>query len=238
MTPIRTDKFSWISGTTYASAKGKVTRLPVPGFIPVSGSFGSRFGNAFVQQGQLITVIQAVNGCTALNAAGTACPSANRVLTFVGNSAPDYQMGFSNDFTFGSFRLSSLVDWRKGGLGVNLTNDYFYGSGLAKDTALASKQLAAFAKGTDVWLESTGFVKIREIALGYDLPASVTSHVFNGHAQGASIELSGRNLGTWTKYTGLDPEVSNFGNQALGRFQDVTPYPPSRTFYLSINTTF
>ena len=238
MTPIRTDRLSWVSGTTYSSAKGKVTRLPVPGFIPVSGSFGSRFGNAFVQQGQLITVMQAVNGCTALNAAGTACPSANRVLTFIGNSAPDYEMGFTNDFSFGPLRLSSLVDWRKGGLGVNLTNDYFYGSGLAKDTALAARQLSNFAKGIDVWAENTGFVKLRELTLGYELPAGMASRLFNGHAENARIELSGRNLATWTKYTGLDPEVSNFGNQALGRFQDVTPYPPSRQFFLTIATTF
>jgi hypothetical protein len=66
----------------------------------------------------------------------------------------------------------------------------------------------------------------------------LSSRLFNGHAEKASIELSGRNLGTWTKYTGLDPEVSNFGNQSLGRFQDVTPYPPSRQFYLTIATTF
>jgi TonB-dependent SusC/RagA subfamily outer membrane receptor len=238
MTPIRTDRLSWVSGTTYSSALGKVTRLPVPGFIPPSGSFGSRFGNAFVQQGQIFTILQAVNGCTALNAAGTACPSANRVLTFVGNSAPDYEMGFSNDFTFGSFRLSSLVDWRKGGLAVNLTNDYFYGSGLVKDTLLAQTQLANFRKGIDVWVENAGFVKLRELTLGYELPSAMASRLFNGHAQNARIELSGRNLWTKTKYTGLDPEVSNFGNQALGRFQDVTPYPPSRLFYFTIATTF
>ena len=239
MTPIRTDRFSWVSGTTYSSNKGKVTQLPVPGFIPPSGSFGSRFGNAFVQQGQLITVMQAVNGCSALNAAGTACPSANRLLLFVGNSAPDFEMGFTNDLTFGSFRLSSLFDWRKGGLGVNLTNDYFVSSGLGfPDTARAPKMAAAFSKGTDVWLENTGFLKLRELTLGYELPAAMASRLFNGHAQGARIELSGRNLWTRTKYTGLDPEVSNFGNQALGRFQDVTPYPPSRLFYFSIATTF
>ncbi|GAC1485609.1 MAG: SusC/RagA family TonB-linked outer membrane protein [Gemmatimonadaceae bacterium] len=238
MTPIRTDNFSWVSGTTYSSAKGKVTQLPVPGFIPPSGSFGSRFGNAFVQQGQLITVLQAVNGCSKLNAAGTSCPSANRLLLFVGNSAPDYEMGFTNDLSYGPFRLSSLFDWRKGGLAVNLTNDYFYGSGLAKDTALANRQLAAFRKGVDVWLENAGFLKLRELTLGYELPAAMASRLFNGHAQNARLELSGRNLWTRTKYTGLDPEVSNFGNQALGRFQDVTPYPPSRLFYLSIATTF
>jgi TonB-dependent starch-binding outer membrane protein SusC len=239
MTPIRTaGGFEWISGTTYSSNKGKVTQLPVPGFIPASGSFGSRFGNAFIQQGQLITVVQAVNGCTALNAAGTSCPSANRVLTFVGNAAPDYEMGFSNDLNFGSFHFSSLVDWRKGGLGVNLTNDYFVGAGTLADTARARAMLSAFAKGTDVWLENSGFVKIREMTLGYDLPSSMSSRLFQGHAQNARIEISGRNLKTWTKYTGLDPEVSNFGNQPLGRFQDVTPYPPSRQWYLTVNTTF
>jgi len=237
MTPIRTDRLEWISGTTYSSNKGKVTQLPVPGFIPASGSFGSRFGNAFIQQGQLITVLQAVNGCSAFNSAGT-CPSANRKLLFVGNAAPDYEMGFSNDLNFGSFHFSSLVDWRKGGLGVNLTNDYFVGAATYGDTAKATKMLSDFSKGIDVWLENSGFVKLRELTLGYDLPSTVASKLFNGHSQNARIELSGRNLKTWTKYTGLDPEVSNFGNQPLGRFQDVTPYPPSRQWYLTVNTSF
>jgi TonB-dependent starch-binding outer membrane protein SusC len=184
-----------------------------------------------------VTVLQAVNGCTALNAAGTSCPSANRILSFVGNSAPDYEMGFNNDLTFGSFRLSSLFDWRKGGLGINLTNNYFDG-GLGADTLAGQIRAAEFAKGKAVYVENSGFVKLRELTLGYELPDALTSRLFNGRAQNARVELSGRNLKTWTKYTGLDPEVSNFGNQPLGRFQDVTPYPPSRTFFLTINTTF
>jgi hypothetical protein len=52
------------------------------------------------------------------------------------------------------------------------------------------------------------------------------------------LELSGRNLYTWSPYTGYDPEVSNFSAQNLGRFQDVTPYPPSRSFFFSIATNF
>jgi len=231
MTPIQTANFSWISNTTYASFKGKVTQLPVPGFIPVSGSFGSRYGNAFVAQGQLLTVLQAVNGCKVAVTPGQACSSANRVLTFVGNSAPDYQMGFSNDFNLGPFRLSSLFDWRKGGLGVNLTNEYLVDFGLMADTARAREINDKFIAGTAAYVENTGFVKLRELTLGYELPAGLTSGLFQGRAQNARIEFSGRNLKTWTKYTGLDPEVSNFGNQPLGRFQDVTPYPPSRTFF-------
>ena len=56
--------------------------------------------------------------------------------------------------------------------------------------------------------------------------------VFKGLAD--LIELSGRNLLTFTGYSGLDPEVSNFGSQAISRNYDVTPYPPSRTFWLSV----
>ena len=77
-----------------------------------------------------------------------------------------------------------------------------------------------------------------------NLPREMIPYVLVDEPGGArrgwyiGIEFSGRNLATWTKYTGLDPEVSNFGNQSLGRFQDVTPYPPSRQFYLTIATTF
>jgi hypothetical protein len=56
--------------------------------------------------------------------------------------------------------------------------------------------------------------------------------------QNLRVELSARNLKTWTKYTGYDPEVSNFSNQNVGRFQDVTPYPPSRSIFLSLVANF
>ena len=236
LTPIQTGKIDWVSQTTFSRVKGKVTDLPVPGFISGPGSFGSRFGNGFIQEGQSPSVIQAVNGCTELTSAGT-CPAANRVLKFVGDALPDFTMGFSNDVGVGPVRLSTLVDWRHGSKGVNLTNNYFDG-GLLADEQAGLDRLAGFAAGQAVYVESTAFVKIREIRLSYEMPGTLVSKLFNGRAQSARIELSGRNLKTWTDYTGLDPEVSNFGNGALGRIQDVTPYPPSRSFYFTINTTF
>jgi len=36
----------------------------------------------------------------------------------------------------------------------------------------------------------------------------------------------------------VDPEVSNFGNQALNRNVDVAPFPPSRSFFLSFDLGF
>lgn len=228
---------TWNSTTTYASAKSRITRLPVPAFNPGVGSFGTRFGNVFIQQGQSPTVIQTVIGCTKLSTSGRSCPAANRIVGFAGDASPDYQMGFTNDFDLGPLRLATLVDWRKGGHGINLTNAYFDG-GLLGDTAVGNARAAGFAKGQPVYVENTGFVKLREVTLTYTLPSSFNSALFGSRAEGTRLELSGRNLATWTKYTGLDPEVSNFANQAIGRIQDVTPYPPARSFFFSIATTF
>jgi hypothetical protein len=36
----------------------------------------------------------------------------------------------------------------------------------------------------------------------------------------------------------MDPEVSNFGNQAVARNIDVAPFPPSRSFFLSVDLDF
>lgn len=229
--------FTWNSTTTYASAKSRITRLPVAPFRPPVGSFSTRFGNVFIQEGLSPTVIQAVNGCTALNSSGTSCPAANRVTKFVGDASPDYVMGFSNDFTVGPLRLATLLDWRKGGKTIDLTNNYFDG-GLLGDTTVGNTRASNFAKGQAVYVENSGFVKLREVTLSYTLPHSFSSALLGDRAQDTRLELSGRNLKTWTKYTGLDPEVSNFANQAIGRIQDVTPYPPSRSFFVSIATTF
>src|SRR5206468_3561949 len=165
------------------------------------------------------------------------CGTANRGLGFVGDATPDFQMGFSNDFTFGSFRLATLFDWRHGGKVIDLTNNYFDG-GLLADTAAGNARLARLNAGEPAYVEDAGFVKLREVTLGYMLPTRFTQSLGGGTLHDTRLELSGRNLYTWTKYTGLDPEVSNFSNQALGRIQDVTPYPPFRSFFFSISTSF
>jgi hypothetical protein len=41
-----------------------------------------------------------------------------------------------------------------------------------------------------------------------------------------------------TKYQGVTPEVSNFGNQNVVRNQDLAPFPQSRSYFLSVNLGF
>lgn len=231
---------SWISSTTFSKQTGFVDFLPegVAPFNPGVGSFG-RYGNAWIQAGQSTTIIQASQSCSGPLSASGSCPKANRVLGLVGDANPDFNMGFNNQINIGHLRLSGLLEWRKGGDIVNLTNNYFDGFDLAKDTAASHLRYANYlAFNGAPYVENAGFVKLREVTVGYELPTVLTRNAFGGRAQNVRLELSGRNLKTWTKYTGLDPEVSNFGNQPLGRFQDVTPYPPSRSFYLSLSSSF
>jgi len=52
--------------------------------------------------------------------------------------------------------------------------------------------------------------------------------------------LSGRNLKTWTKYPGWDPDYNNFGALPGGgqRNRELGPYPPSRSWWFSVSADF
>ncbi len=80
-------------------------------------------------------------------------------------------------------------------------------------------------------------MKIREVTLAWQLPRNLTERLW-GAIQDARLSLSGRNLLNFSGYRGLDSEVSNFGNQSVGRNIDVAPFPPSRSFWFSIDLSF
>jgi len=76
-------------------------------------------------------------------------------------------------------------------------------------------------------------VKLRELSVAYTLPKKYVKDL--GPMRSLMVSVSGRNLLTLSPYSGLDPEVSNFGNQPIGRNYDVAPYPPSRSFWFSVS---
>jgi len=61
----------------------------------------------------------------------------------------------------GPVRLTGLLEWRKGGDVVNLTNNYFDSSNLAADTLASAKRLAEFNAAQHPYVENAGFVKLR-----------------------------------------------------------------------------
>ena len=79
-------------------------------------------------------------------------------------------------------------------------------------------------------------MKLREITLTWQVPARWARAI--PRASSVQVSASGRNLRTWSPYWGLDPEVSNFGNQNISRFVDLTIYPPSKSLFLSVDVGF
>jgi membrane-bound lytic murein transglycosylase B len=89
-----------------------------------------------------------------------------------------------------------------------------------------------------VYVQDGSYLKLREVSLSYDVPQEIVGRIFGSNVRYGRITLQGRNLLRSTGYRGLDPEVSNFGNQAVFRNIDVAPFPPSRSFFLSIDLGF
>ncbi len=157
-----------------------------------------------------------------------------------GDVSPSYTMSFGNTFSLGRFHLYGLVDWQRGGNTGNLTNAYFDPNGLflLADTAAEVKRNTVNAAGGPAYVESASFVKLREITLSYSLPDRWISQLSWVRLSSARLQVSGRNLWSSFPYTGLDPEISNFGTQNIGRGQDVTPYPPSKSVFFSLDLGF
>ncbi len=236
MTPVDQHGVTWISRTTFANVWSRVTHLDVPCFVPGVGSFGLTFGQPWVCTGNSVTTLTASNGFDSTFVNG-AYVSRKRHTSYW-DSAPKYTMGFSNEVDWKNLSLSTLVDYRRGGYAVDLTGLYVDPVQILQDTAMTNARFGRFLQGYAAYVEPAGFVKIREISLSIRLPQSWVSHVFSGSDHDIRLDISGRNLYTWTKYKGYDPEVSNFSNQNLGRFQDVTPYPPSRSIFVSVTANY
>lgn len=239
LTPLQRGSLSWLSRTTFARNVGVVTALPagVTAFNverDATGqrvAFGAGYGIGRLEVGKRVTQIVANAGLD---------PAGNVIVKQQGDAAPDFTMGFANDLTWGPWRLSSLFDWQRGGDLVNITMDVFdafAGSpgradgGAARADLNDNQQIAQY-------VQHASFLKLRELSLAYELPAPVVSRVFFNAARSARLELNGRNLVTWTKYPGVDPEVSNFGGQQISRFVDLAPFPPSRSYFFTISASF
>ena len=149
-------------------------------------------------------------------------------------------MSFGNQFTLGRFHLFGQVDWQRGGNVGNLTNGYFDPNGLnlLADSVASAKRFAAVLAGQAGWLESASFVKLREVTLSFDLPDQLVKRLTWVQLSSARLQVSGRNLWHSYPYTGLDPEISNFGSQNIGRGQDVTPYPPAKSVFFTLELGF
>lgn len=210
---------SWILRSTFFANRSKILEMPVPAFQV--GGFGTSLGAFQIEEGKSATQIVGSEGV-------------------VGDATPDFQMSFSSDLDYRRFTIGMLWDWKKGGDVINLTDLLFDLFGNSEDWNTGAQQrLTDFGNGlTQPYVQDASYLKLRELTIAYQLPQGAVAQLFGSRVSAARISFSGRNLIRITDFHGNDPEVSNFGNQAIARNIDVAPFPPSRSFFLSVDLDF
>ncbi|MGZ8392257.1 MAG: hypothetical protein ACXWWK_05385, partial [Gemmatimonadales bacterium] len=91
---------------------------------------------------------------------------------------------------------------------------------------------STFNGPTSQFVEPGGFVKLREISLGYTFDQAWVSRLMGFSSM--ELRVAGRNLHTWTKYTGVDPETSLLGSASPLRGIDYFNNPQSRSYVFSL----
>ncbi len=188
-------------------------------------------------------------------------------LSVVGHAYPDFTSSLTNRITlFKTFTVSFQFDWTHGNSIYNITKQWLYtpvgGSGgqgaSSKDfdkSLTVNGKTGAFVNyyqslynlvlPSSPFIENGSFIRLKDLSLSYDLSKFVT----NSHAiKRLTITASGRNLLTFTKYSGLDPENTgsydaqgdNLANSGTGAFSGVDFFgtPNLRSYQFSLNVGF
>jgi TonB-dependent starch-binding outer membrane protein SusC len=242
LVPVQRNDFNWTSRTTWFQSRADITSFP-PGVQPfttgtAAGGFGNAYGRLRFAPGHTVTTIwgnKIVDGKTV----------GNQPLA---DANPKYVMSFGNDLTYKSLNFNVLVDYRRGGTISNMTLNLFDEGANTWDydkpspdptvgATLGAYRYNSWGGGanTMAYLVDGSYTKVREVNLSYDLPARMVSRLRG--AQSGKLSLSGRNLFIISGYNGFDPEVNNGGN-FVARFVDLAPFPPSRSFWLSLDLGF
>jgi TonB-linked SusC/RagA family outer membrane protein len=231
-TPLQRPNVQWTARSTFTRYTSEVKDLAgLPAFRPPLSGFGG-LGVTFIQVGKPLTQLVG----RAFDADG------NRTATDVqiGNTAPDYKIGFVNDFTYHNASVNVVLDYQHGGDIINLTQFLYDDAGLSAD--YGSDEWTNRMKGYDngvmtPYIEDASFLKLREVNVGMTLPQSWVNRT-GLRSRSVRVGVSGRNLLTWQRYSGLDPEVANLGSAAIRNNLDVAAYPPSRSFFFNITVGF
>jgi TonB-linked SusC/RagA family outer membrane protein len=188
-------------------------------------------------------------------------------LSVDGHAYPDFTSSLTNRITlFKTFTVSFQFDWIHGNSIYNLTKQWLYtpvgGSGgmganskdFDKPVTIAGhtgsfvnyyQSLYNLVNPASPFVENGSYIRLRDLSLVYDLSRFVT----NSHAiKRLTVTASGRNLLTFTKYSGLDPENTGaYGSQGndlstsrTGAFSGVDYFstPNLRSYQFSLNVGF
>ena len=175
---------------------------------------------------------------------GTDEVTVDAASTYIGTPFPKFELSFRPRITIlNNIQVSALLDHRGGHKLYNGTGDFrcsvfiscidIYDPNTPLD--LQARAVAAYSYGTVAgYIEDASFTKLREVAVEFRAPSEYAQRV---GVSGLSLTVAGRNLATWTDYSGLDPEL-NYGAQLNYNQAEFLTQPPVRYYTARVNVTF
>lgn len=99
------------------------------------------------------------------------------------------------------------------------------------------------SRTSDRFIESGSYMRVKNLSIGYTIPADVLGRLTKNTLNKLRVYVSATNLLTFTKYTGLDPEIGVNGNSGdtsklLTNGIDYGQYPQPRTVLVGLNFGF
>lgn len=193
--------------------------------------------------------------------------TADKDRTVIGNANPKFTGGWSNQFTYKGFDLSIFVnfvvgndiynankiEWTDGAFGnlnmINIMKDRWTNIDANGNVVKDPTELAKLNANAQIWtpvrvqrwwlhswaVEDGSYLRFNNLTIGYTLPKNILSKI-----KISNFRIFGtvNNLGTITKYSGYDPDVTARRSDPLTPGVDFAAYPRSKTWLLGLNLTF
>lgn len=182
--------------------------------------------------------------------------------TFLGSAIPKFTYGLTTTLNYQNFDLFVLLQGGYGNkiyLQVNQDIEGFYrpfnvtqrvydtrwhGEGTSNTMPLVSwlDQPNNIKEPSSRFLEDASYCRLKNVQLGYTLPKQLAGKL---HMKALRFYVTGTNLITITKYTGLDPEMYISNNVKVEQYPsdvaagiDWGTYPSARSYIIGANLSF
>ncbi len=168
--------------------------------------------------------------------------------TYIGDPNPDFTFGMTNTFSYKGFNLSIFLQGSYGndifnasrmeteGMydGKNQTRQVLYRwriPGQITDVPKAGWNM----RNSTYFIEDGSYLRIKDISLSYDIRGQWMKKLGISRIQ---PYFTASNLVTFTHYSGMDPEVNQWGNNGHVQGIDWGTYPHCKSYVFGINIDF
>ncbi len=171
----------------------------------------------------------------------------------LGNAYPDFTTGLSLgaeykgfDFkaflyaSFGNEAVNSLIGFNESPTGLQNSTRNRLDRWTPENTASNEPRMTQQNRNdnmrfSDRYVEDASFIKLRNVQIGYRLPASLVERL---KLRSVRIYASADNLWRRTSYKGFDPEFGSLYSSPFFYGVDLANYPQAKTIIGGVNVTF